>query len=73
MQVLSKKQKLKNWSATKAELIDVDDVMTMILWTKLFIESQGYPMDTNLSYQDNIGAILLEKNGIKSAGKQLKT
>ena len=70
MQVLSKKQKLNSRSSTEAELIGVEDVMTMILRTKLFMESQDYPINTNLLYQDNKSATLLEKHGRKSAGKR---
>ncbi|CAJ1941935.1 unnamed protein product, partial [Cylindrotheca closterium] len=40
-QVMSKKQKLNSRSSTEAELIAVDDVVTMVLWTKLFMEWQG--------------------------------
>ncbi|CAJ1938644.1 unnamed protein product [Cylindrotheca closterium] len=69
-QVMSKKQKLNSRSSTKAELIAVDDVVTMILWTKLFMEWQGYPIEKNILYQDNKSAILLEENGGKSAGKR---
>jgi hypothetical protein len=42
----------------------------MILWTKLFLEAQGYDVDKNIVYQDNKSAILLETNGKKSSGKQ---
>jgi hypothetical protein len=42
----------------------------MILWTKLFMEAQGYPIERNILYQDNKSTILLEKNGGKSAGKR---
>ena len=70
MQVVSKKQKLNTRSSTEAELVGVDDVMTMILWTKLFMEHQGYPVEKNILYQDNQSAILLEVNGRKSAGKR---
>ena len=44
MQVVSKKQKLNSRSSTEAELIGADDAATMILWTKLFMEEQGYPL-----------------------------
>jgi hypothetical protein len=70
MQVLSRKQKLNTRSSTEAELVGVDDVITMILWTKLFMEHQGYPIEKNILYQDNQSAILLETNGRKSAGKR---
>ena len=51
-------------------MIGVDDAATMILWTKLFMEKQGYEVKRNVLYQDNQSAILLEKNGKKSAGKR---
>ncbi|CAJ1968219.1 unnamed protein product [Cylindrotheca closterium] len=69
-QVMSKKQKLNSRSSTEAELIAVDNVVTMILWTKLFMEWQGYLIEKNSLYQDNKSAILLEENGRKSAGKR---
>ena len=47
-----------------------DDAATMMLWTKLFMEEQGYKIEENVLYQDNKSAILLEKNGRISMGKQ---
>jgi hypothetical protein len=34
------------------------------------MEAQGYDIEKNILYQDNISAILLIKNGKKSSGKQ---
>jgi hypothetical protein len=59
-------------SSTEGELVAVDDTATMILWTKLFLEAQGYDVDKNIVYQDNKSAILLETNGKKSSGKQAR-
>ena len=70
MQILSKKQKLNSRSSTESELIGVDDAATQILWTKLFVEAQGYPVEKNILYQDNKSSILLETNGRESAGKR---
>ena len=70
MQIVSKKQKLNSRSTTEAELIGVDDAATQILWTRLFMEAQGYPIDKNILYQDNKSSILLETNGRDSAGKR---
>ena len=67
MLVKSSKQKLNSRSSTEAELIGVDDAMAMILWSKLFMEAQGYAIEENIIYQDNKSAILLEKNGQRSA------
>ena len=70
MQSISRKQKLNSRSSTEAELIGVDDAMTQVLWTKMFMEKQGYPIDRNILYQDNKSSILLETNGRSSAGKR---
>jgi hypothetical protein len=57
---------------TEGELVAVDNAATMILWTKLFLEAQGYDVEKNIVYQDNKSAILLETNGKKSSGKQTR-
>ena len=66
----STKQKLNARSSTEAELIGVDDEIGKIIWTKLFIEAQGYEVIKNILYQDNKSSILLETNGRKSVGKR---
>jgi len=45
----SAKQKINTRSSIEAELVGVDDVITKILWTKLFIEEQGYEVDNKSS------------------------
>eukprot|EP00980_Cylindrotheca_fusiformis_P013759 scaffold3544_cov68-Cylindrotheca_fusiformis.AAC.1 len=71
VQTVSRHQKLNTRSSTEAELVGVDDVATHILWTKLFLEKQGYVIEKNILYQDNQSAIsLLETNGRKSAGQR---
>ena len=47
-------------------------MMPAILWTRLFLEAQGYSVSENIIYQDNQAAILLEKNGKASSGKRTK-
>jgi hypothetical protein len=44
----------------------------MILWTKLFLEEQGYNISSNILYQSNKSAIFLERNGKKSSGKRTR-
>jgi len=68
----SAKQKLNTRSSTEAELVAVDDMVQMILWTDLFLESQGYKVAKNYLFQDNKSAILLEKNGKKSSSKRTR-
>jgi hypothetical protein len=63
---VSRKQKLNTRSSTEAELVGTDDMSVMILWTKLFMEAQGYEIEKNILYQDYKSAILLIKNGKKS-------
>ena len=70
VQSKSQKQKLNTRSSTEAELVGADDVVTPILWTKQFMEAQGYPVEENILYQDNKSTILLQENGRKSAGKR---
>jgi hypothetical protein len=53
MQSIPRKQKMKVQSSTEGELVAVDDTATMILWTKLFLEAQGYDVEKNIVYQDN--------------------
>ena len=47
-----------------------DEVVGPMLWTKLFLEAQGYPIAKNVLLQDNRSAMLLKENGRKSAGKR---
>ena len=68
----SGKQKLNTRSSTESEVVGVDDLMPAILWTRLFMEAQGYDVKENIIYQDNKVAILLEKNGKASSGKRTK-
>jgi hypothetical protein len=69
MQSIARKQKMNVQSSTEGELVAVDNAARMILWTKLFLEAQGYEVEKNIVYQDNKSAILLETNGKKSSGK----
>jgi hypothetical protein len=69
---MSRKQKLNTRSSTEAELVAVDDAINLVLWTKLFLEEQGYKVDKNFLFQDNKSAILLEKNGKKSSSKRTR-
>jgi hypothetical protein len=44
-QSISRKQKLNTKSSTESELVGADDVSVMILWTKLFLEEEGYEIE----------------------------
>ena len=41
-------QKLATKRSTTAVSVGADDVTTMMLWTKLFMEVQGYKIDENI-------------------------
>ena len=44
----SQKQKLNTCSSTEAELVGADDASGSILWTKYFVETQGYKVKKNI-------------------------
>ena len=60
---ISKKQKLNTKSSTEAEIIGAEDAMPQMLWTRYFLEEEGYDIDKNILYHNNMSAMLLEKNG----------
>jgi len=68
----STRQKLNTTSSTEAELVGVSDVMPQVLWTRYFLEAQGYPVQESVIYQDNQSAMLLEKNGRGSSSKRTR-
>jgi hypothetical protein len=68
----STRQKLNTKSSTEAELVAVNDVLPQVLWTKYFLEAQGYDAVDAVMYQDNQSAILLEKNGRASSSKRTR-
>jgi len=68
----SRKQKLNTRSSTESELVSVDDMSVMILWTKLFMEAQGYEIIKNILLQDNKSTILLETNGKRSSSQRTR-
>jgi hypothetical protein len=68
----SGKQKLNTRSLTESELVGVDDLMSLIIWSRNFLKAQGYAMVDNILHQDDSSAILLEKNGKMSSGKRTK-
>jgi hypothetical protein len=67
----SQQQKLNTRSSTEVELVGSNDVLPQGLWTKYFLEGQGYGTDL-LMNQDNQSSIRLEDNGRASSGKQTR-
>jgi hypothetical protein len=68
----STRQKLNTRSSTETELVGADDMMPQIMWTKYFMQAQGYTLKQTILYQDNRSAILLEKNGKMSSSNRTK-
>jgi hypothetical protein len=66
---ISTKQKINTRTSTEAKLVGVDDVISKVLLTKLFIEAQNIKVNTNVFYQDNTRSMKLEENGKASSGK----
>ena len=66
---LSTKQKINTRSSTKAELVWVNDAMSLIIWTRNFLEDQGFSIKDNVVFQDNESTMLLEHNGRASSSK----
>ena len=42
IQSVSTKQKVNTKSSTEAELVSNDDIIAKVMWTKLFLDAQGY-------------------------------
>ena len=72
LQNVSTKQKVNTRSSTEAELVSMDDIISKVLWTKLFLEAQGYEVKENLVYRDNQSSMKLELNGKSSCGKRTR-
>ena len=66
------KQKMVACSSTESELIGVYEVLPQVLWTKKFLEEQGWKDSTTVVYQDNTSSILLVRNGRRSSTKRTK-
>jgi hypothetical protein len=63
IQTISTKQKVNTRSSTEAELVSVNDIISKAVWTKLFLEGQGYKIIENLIYRDNQSSMKLKTNG----------
>lgn len=68
----SVRQKLNTKSSTEAELVGTNDFMPQILWTRYFLQEQGYGVKDNIVHQDNQSSILLEENGRGSSSKRTR-
>jgi hypothetical protein len=69
---MSKKQKINTRSSTEFKLVGADDAIPQMMWTRYFLEGQGYNVEECILYQDNMSAMLLETNGKQSSSKRTK-
>jgi len=63
---ISIKQKVNTKSSTQAELVGVDEPLSLILWSRMFAEAQGMRTKDNNLYQDTMSAIRMERYGKRS-------
>ena len=72
VQSTSTKQKVNTRSMTEVELVSSNNIIAKVMWTKQFLQAQGYLVTDMVVYQDNMSSILLEKNGKASSSKHTK-
>jgi hypothetical protein len=70
--VSSTNRKLNTRIFTDSELVGVDNMMPIIVWSCYFLMAQRYGVTQNLLLQDNKSSMLLEKNGKASSGKHTR-
>ena len=58
------KQKINTQSSTEYEVVGVSDFLPYTMWASYFLNAQGYTLDRNMFYQDNVsyGGITINKN-----------
>jgi hypothetical protein len=64
--------KCNTQSSTETELISLHDKLPDVIWTRYFVECQGYNIGKCVIFQDNMSLLSLEKNGRISSSKQTK-
>jgi hypothetical protein len=58
----SNMMKCNTQSSTDAELISWHNKLPDIIWTRYFVECQGYEIDEYVIFQDNMSALSLARN-----------
>ena len=66
----SKKKKSNTKSSTGEKILQADDVLPQVLWSMYFTDAQGYSIDKNTMFQDNMETMRLEVNGSFSSYKR---
>jgi len=68
----SNKMKCNTKSSTETKIIALGDKLPDVLWTRYFVECQGYDIDECTIFQNIMSALSLEKNGRVSSSKRTK-
>ena len=68
----SRGQRINTTSSTEAEVVAVHDNMAAILWTRYFLDTQGYPLKPSKLHQDNLSSKLLETNSRGSSSNRTR-
>ena len=68
----STKQKLNTKSSTEAELVGASDLSPFIIWSRYFLQEQGWDIKSNILYQDNQSAMKMEQNGMLSSSQRTR-
>ena len=68
----SSKHKIPLKNSCKSEIIGLYDKVGDILWTRHFLQAQGYNIETNVVYQDNMSTLSPAKNGYVSSSKRTR-
>ena len=68
----SNKMKCNTQSSTETELISLHNKLPDVVWTRCFVECQGYEIDECVIFQDSMSVLTLEKNGRILSSKRTK-
>jgi hypothetical protein len=69
---ISPKQKANERISTEAEFIFIDDVISKVIWTKFFLEEQGYSVKQDILLRDN-QKFYEDENECKAASSRKRT
>ena len=68
----SSKHKLNTQSSKESDLVRIDNLMSMVLWTRLFVDAQVHDAKDNILYHDKNSTIRLANNGKSSSRNRTK-
>jgi hypothetical protein len=70
LNLVSTKQKVNSRSFTEAEFIAVNNIISKVLWVKLYMEEQDQEIRMNIIYLNNQRSMKMELTGKTSSGKR---